>query len=307
MILKPADDKGRRLKLLEDLQQSAVLDFAQKKWLRTELMRLRKGIQGERDSAHYLDSYFKTSENHVVLHDLRFVLDGEVAQIDHLVINRGLGMYLVETKNYAGNLVINDHGEFTVEYDDVQFGIESPIEQSHRHGRILMRLLETLEIVGRTQKQPELFHVVMLHPKARIQRPIPKAFDTSNVIKADQFPSWHGQFVESKGVGTILKAALNMRSLDTIREWGEKLKRQHRPADLMAMPDFMRPNAVAAAQVAVSSTATPAKADDKTLEPTRRLICAHCGTKISFAEGKFCWNNPTRFNGMQYCREHQGG
>lgn len=36
MILKPVDDKGRRLKLLEDLQQSPVLDFTQKKWLRTE-------------------------------------------------------------------------------------------------------------------------------------------------------------------------------------------------------------------------------------------------------------------------------
>ena len=53
MILKPADDKSRRLNLLEDLQQSPMLDFAQKKWLRTELMRQRKGIQGERDSAHY--------------------------------------------------------------------------------------------------------------------------------------------------------------------------------------------------------------------------------------------------------------
>ena len=321
MILKPADDKGKRLKLLEDLQQSDVLDFAQKKWLRTELMRLRKGIQGEKDSAHYLDSYFKNSESHVVLHDLRFVLKGEVAQIDHLVINRGLGMYLVETKNYAGNLVINDHGEFTVEYDDVQFGIESPIEQSHRHGRILARLLELLEIVGRTQKQPELFHVVMLHPKARIQRPNAKAFDTSNVIKADQFPSWHGQFVESKGVGTILKAALNMRSLDTIREWGEKLKRQHRPADLMALPDFMQPRAKPAvvpraasatpASAAVPAhtsvlTPTPAPLPAATPEPARRLICTQCGAKISYAEGKFCWNNPRRFNGLQYCREHQG-
>ena len=306
MILKPADNKGRRLTLLEDLPQSAVLDFAQKKWLRTELMRLRKGIQGEKDSAHYLDSYFKNSENHVVLHDLRFVLDGEVAQIDHLIINRGLGMYLVETKNYAGNLVINDHGEFTVEYDDVQFGIESPIEQSHRHGRILERLLEKLEIVGRTQKQPELFHVVMLHPKARIQRPDAKAFDTNNVIKADQFPSWHGQFVESKGVGTLLKAALNLRSLDTIREWGEKLKRQHRPADLLALPDFMLPKVVAPAQAAISSVAAPAKPEERAPESARRLICTQCGVKISYAEGKFCWNNPTRFNGMQYCREHQG-
>lgn len=99
--------------------------------------------------------------------------------------------------------------------------------------------------MGRTQKQPELFHVVMLHPKARIQRPDAKAFDTNNVIKADQFPSWHGQFIESKGVGTILKAAFNMRSLETIREWGEKLKRQLRPADLMALLDFMQPKVMA--------------------------------------------------------------
>ena len=178
--------------------------------------------------------------------------------------------------------------------------------QSHRLGRILARLLETLEIVGRTQKQPELFHVVMLHPKARIQRPNAKAFDTNNVIKADQFPSWHGQFVESKGVGTILKAALNMRSLDTIREWGEKLIRQHHPANLMAMPDFMLPKVVAPAQVAISSVAAPAKPEVKTPEPTRRLICTKCGAKISYAEGKFCCNNPGRFNGMQYCRDHQG-
>ncbi|WP_427911606.1 nuclease-related domain-containing protein [Ramlibacter sp. MMS24-I3-19] len=88
MLIKKADDKGKRLSLLEDLQRSAVLDARQKQWLREELSRLRKGIQGERDSAYYLDQYFKDSENHVVLHDLRFVIDGDVAQIDHLVISR---------------------------------------------------------------------------------------------------------------------------------------------------------------------------------------------------------------------------
>jgi len=135
MLIKSADDKIKRLMLLEDLQRSHLLDMSQKKWLREELMRVKKGIQGERDSAHYLDSYFKGSENHAVLHDLRFIVEGDVAQIDHLVISRGGGIYLIETKNYAGNLVINDHGEFTVEYDDIRFGIASPIEQSHRHER----------------------------------------------------------------------------------------------------------------------------------------------------------------------------
>jgi hypothetical protein len=64
------------------------------------------------------------------LHDLRLVVDGDVAQIDHLIINRGIGMYLIETKNYKGNLIINDHGEFTFEYDNGdRYGIPSPLEQ----------------------------------------------------------------------------------------------------------------------------------------------------------------------------------
>ena len=55
MALKSADDKSKRLVLLEELQRSPALDLSQKKWLRDELMRTRRGIQGERESAHYLD------------------------------------------------------------------------------------------------------------------------------------------------------------------------------------------------------------------------------------------------------------
>jgi hypothetical protein len=321
MLLKSADDKSKRLALLEDLQRSPLLDSGQKQWLRDELMRVKKGIQGERESAHYLDHYFKDGDTHVVLHDLRFVVDGEVTQIDHLIFNRASGIYLLETKNYACNLVINEQGEFTAEYDHQRFGIPSPIEQSHRHERALCKLLERLEIVGRTQKQPDFHHVVMFHPKATIERPSSKVFDTSNVIKADQFPTWHKQFVESLGIGSVLKIALNMRGLDTIKEWGEKLKRQHRPEDLLSLPDFMRPreprNAVSMAAIsppASFANGAPIKsaakvpvpvASNQPEEPAKRLICAHCAAKISFAEGKFCWNNAKRFGGMAYCREHQ--
>ena len=333
MPLKSADDKSKRLQLLEELQRSALLDFQQKKWLREELMRQRKGIQGEKDSAFYLDQYFKNGENHVVVHDLRVKVDGDVAQIDHLVINRGNGIYLIETKNYAGNLVINDHGEFTVEYDDMRFGIPSPIEQSQRHERILQRLLEQLDIHPRTGGAMKFYHVVMLHPRATIARPSSRGFDTSNVIKADQFPSWHTQFVDKVfGIGLALKIAVNLRSLDTITEWGQKLVRQHRPDNLLKLPEFMQPKTSAAENPRSTATAmspstmtapagrgvstqSPARqalatanspvASDSTTEPAKRLICADCGTKITFAEGKFCWNNPNRFGGRQYCREHQ--
>ena len=324
MLLKSADDKSKRISLLEDLQRSPILDAYQKNWLRDELMRLKKGIQGEHESAYYIDQYFKDSENHVVLHDLRFVIDGEVTQIDHLIINKMSDFYLLETKNYACNLVINAQGEFTAEYENSRFGIPSPLEQSFRHERVLCKLLETLGIVGRTQKMPDFYHVVMLHPKAIIERPASKSFDTSHIIKADQFPSWHKSFVDKMGVGTLLKSALNMRSLDTIKERGEKLIRQHRPADLFALPDFMRPKQQSkpAAPASAFSAPTPVhrvqpvppvqpKAPPPNTiapiaeEPAKRLICAHCSAKITFPEGKFCWNNPRRFGGVAYCREHQ--
>lgn len=41
------------------------------------------------------------------------------------------------------------------------------------------------------------------------------------------------------------------------------------------------------------------------LTSTKRLICAECGQKISFAEGKYCRNQSERFGGRLYCRERQ--
>ena len=95
------------------------------------------------------------------MHDLRFVIDGEVTQIDHLILNQMVSVFLLETRNYACNLVINERGKFTA-----------------------------------------------------------------------------------------------------------------------------------------TASAPPA-------EPAKRLVCAQCDVKISFAEGKFCRNNAQRFGRLAYCREHQ--
>lgn len=335
MPLKAADDKSKRVKLLEDLQRVPSLSFSQKDWLRNELSNLKKGIAGERDAAYYIDHYFDKGGNHVVLHDLRFVVDGEVTQIDHLAIARGGNIYLMETKNYGCSLIINERGEFTAEYENSRFGIPSPIEQSLRHERGLRKLLERLEIGGRVQKQLDIHHVVMLHPKAIIERPPAKSFDTRNIIKADQFPSWHQSFVEKIGFGTVLMTGLNIRSLDTIKEWGEKLMRQHRPADLLALPDFMQPKAparfappaatpaaVRPAAAAVARPAPPVPAPAPVIAPRpvqaqapaprpvqhaaeNTSICAHCGVKLVPVVSDFCLARPQRFGGLAYCRPHQ--
>jgi hypothetical protein len=187
---------------------------------------------------------------------------------------------------------------------------------------VLSRLLDTLGISPRTGKGLLFHHVVLLHPKAIIERPAAAQFDTSMVIKADQFPSWHKKFADRNfGVVEFLKLASNIRSLDTIKEWGEKLIRQHRPADLLALPDFMKlseppkrqsaapiPELLPVARTVPSPALQAPKVEGAVSDgnATRKLVCAHCSCKINYQEGKFCWNNGPRFGGLQYCREHQG-
>lgn len=317
MLLKKADDKSKRLKLLEELQQSHLVDVRQREWLQQELDRFRKGIQGERDAAHYLDNYLGDGKNTVLIHDIRFVFEGETAQIDHLLINRLADIFLFETKNFSGNLRITDHGEFSVNYGKREFGIPSPLEQSRRHERIVKKLLARLEIAPRVGSQFTFHHVVLVDPKATITRPSPKALDTSMVIKADQFPAWHKKFAD-KDVGVLdaFMGLANLRSTDTVREWGEKLLRQHRPADLLNLPDFMLPTAPTHAPKPANETPAPfppapkvplgaSTSSSAPRAAPKTLVCAHCGNKITFPEGKFCWNNERRFGGLQYCREHQ--
>lgn len=291
MLIKSADDKSRRIALLESLLDAPQLSAEQKAWLQREAKNLRYGVQGERDAAHYIDNHFADAPNHAVIHDLRLEHEGQVAQIDHLVIARGFTLYLLETKNFSGNVQINDFGEFSVSYGPGKaFGIPSPLEQSRRHENILIKVLEQLGISGRIQRKPDFIHVVLIHPKGSIQRPDAKKYDASNVIKADQFASWREKNVEkSMSALQTLGAVLNLRSADTVREWADALVRLHRPADLLALPDFIQPRAVADDSGAIK----------------KRCICESCGAKISYAEAKFCWNNPQRFGGTQYCREHQ--
>ena len=323
MLIKSADDPTRRTHLLEVLRSSPRLARWQKDKLDEHLRRKKTGLQGERDAAHYIDTHLRDGENHAVLHDFRFEIDGFVAQIDHLIIGRGFHFYLLESKNFGGNLHINDLGEFTAEYGRERFGISSPLEQGRRHESMFVRLLDELGISGRFTRRPTIFHVVLLHPRAIITRPAAATFDTSMIIKADQFDTWRQKKVDSLGIATVLWMAANVASMETITEWGRTIAARHKPEDALALPDWLKPqpekarlpaparsavqkvDSIPCASVPPNSVApSPTIKTAPHVEP-RKLICATCGEKISFPEGKFCWNNEKRFGGVQFCREHQ--
>jgi hypothetical protein len=146
------------------------------------------------------------------------------------------------------------------------------------------------------------------------------------VIKADALPTWHQKWVDQEpSIKDAFAGLLSIRNADTIMDWADLLKRQHRPGNPLLLPEFMAPKAAAPVRAeeprpAYERAPAPAPktepdankmapvpslsaAPDESLK--KKLICVTCGTKISYPEGKFCWNNEKRFGGFQYCREHQ--
>lgn len=314
MLIKSPDDKKKRLRLLEELKNSNLLDERQKDWLRSEYRRMAPGVAGERDAAHYLDLSFSESKNHAILHDLRLEADGQTAQIDHLIVNRALTFYMLETKTYSGSLHINEQGEFMVEYSgERRYGIESPLEQSRRHETVLKKVLERLKITGRAGIATSFVHVVMMHPKAIIHRPSADKFDTSMVIKADQFATWHSNYIDKIGVASALVGVMNLHGRDTVNEWGNALKGEHRPTNPLELPDFMKPKVIVPIKPPTSPTVAevpkkiiqaqtqrPSLATDSSM-----LVCATCGKHLPQKVVKFCQDKATWFGGKLYCYDHQ--
>ena len=115
MIIKRIDSKQREIAELEKLLKVKITPY-QRFLIERELKAMRSGVYGERDSAYYIDFYFGNSRNWAVIHDLRLEHKEQVAQIDHLLINRSFDIYVLESKNYSYKLKISPEGEFHAYY-----------------------------------------------------------------------------------------------------------------------------------------------------------------------------------------------
>lgn len=302
MLIKSADDKSNRIALLEGWLMSTRLNQKQREWIVAELSNLRKGIQGERDAAFYIDSYYRDSENYAVIHDLRLVVNGDVAQIDHLLVNRLGHFYLLETKNYNANINITDHGEFSVSYgNEAPYGIQSPIEQSRRHGKVLTTLLDQLKIHPRLGFERQLHHVVLIDPKGLINRSNSPQFDSSMVIKSDQFKSWHEKHI-NKVVNPVsfipLLAQFKLKS--SVEELAKLLVNHHQPANQLYLPEWLKPSNK---QLTINEEKSIKQAVPEA--PKSNYFCAKCKCAISTPVFNFSMNNKQRFGGRAYCMEHQ--
>jgi len=48
----------------------------------------------------------------MLLHDIRLEVNGRVAQIDHILLDRTLVAYILETKHFNAGIKTNEQGKF---------------------------------------------------------------------------------------------------------------------------------------------------------------------------------------------------
>jgi Nuclease-related domain len=107
--IQPADDKQPQLDALAMLLERPDVDAPTRRRIEQEIGQVRAGAAGERDAAYEIEFHSADNVNRVTIHDLQLEVGGRVAQIDHLLLNRLLDTWVLESKHFAEGVSINDH------------------------------------------------------------------------------------------------------------------------------------------------------------------------------------------------------
>ncbi|MBK4736503.1 nuclease-related domain-containing protein [Noviherbaspirillum pedocola] len=223
MLCKKPDDKQAAVAVLENLLARAGSN--KKAAIERELHIMRAGIKGEREAAYLIDFHLKDSRKTAVLHDLRLQLDdGRVAQIDHLLIHQTYRFYVLETKHFSHGVKITDEGEFLRwnDWKKTYEGMPSPIEQNERHVLVLKKALAMMGL-----PEPAVESMILVAPQARIDRS--KKFNSSMVIKADQFLTAYQKNLDSANVLSMISGLVRTTFSESLVDISRKLLRMHRP------------------------------------------------------------------------------
>jgi hypothetical protein len=323
MLIKPADDRTPDLQALQALAARPDVQSDLRSRIEQEIRNIQSGIRGEQEAAYEIEFHYGQSRNWMSIHDLRLECEGRVAQIDHLLINRVLEVYVCESKRFAEGVAINEQGEFTAFFNGRAYGVPSPLEQNHRHIAVLESVFKTGQVplpkrLGLTIK-PTMIGLVLVSKSSRISRPKGKIDGLDAVLKNDQLKARIDKVIDADN--NPLGFAKLIGS-DTLEEVARSLASQHRPIRIDWAAKFGLPpvapaarpprRAVTFAQIGAGTTRVPRPAAS-TPEPQGRgvedkkskLVCAECGCAVSNAVARFCGVNKPRFGGLVYCMDCQ--
>lgn len=315
MIIKQADDKLPEIRELQALLVHAEADANTKKCIEQQIRNIQAGVQGEQEAAYEMRVHWGESQNWMIIHDLRIEHNGLVAQIDHLLMNRFLEIWVCESKSFSEGIGINEYGEFSAFFGGKPYEVASPIEQNKKHMLILQRLFDSGRVKLPTRlglsRKPTLAGLVLVSKKARISRPKEKIDELACIVKNDQLFSLIDKKMNDSNLALIAK----LIGQDTLEELAKTLAQEHRPAQFNWAAKFgltasgsltQTADREAASHSTAESTHSAAKPIElATQEAKQKLICNACGVSLTYNVAKFCWFNKSRFSGNIYCMRCQ--
>ena len=225
MVIKNADDRSEDIAALTVLLTEPGLTNRQKSAIEQEIRNMAKGAWGEQQAAYYLNFHFDGSKNSILLHDLRFVFsDGKTAQIDHLLINRFLDIYVLESKNW-NSLTVDETGGCNVWEGRRPIGVASPLEQVRRHTKVLERAFQIDEQLRTLAPRQEFKPRVLLATECHLKAPHHREW----YIKADAFHSTWKKEIDNEPILKTVLSARRFVSRETLMKIGTILMEIHNP------------------------------------------------------------------------------
>ena len=318
MIIKEADEKTSALAALKGLLSRNDCRSDIKKRIEKEIRNIQAGIRGEQEAAYEMKVHWGESKNWMAIHDLRIEYGGLVAQIDHLLINRFLEIWVCESKHFSEGIGINEHGEFAAFFGGKPYGVPSPIEQNAKHILILKKLFDSGAVklptrLGFTIK-PDLKSLVLVSKGARISRPRAKIEGMEAIIKNDQIFKFIDKAIDQSNNPLLMAKVIGQDTLEALArdiatlhkpisfDWTAKFgMSKESPAKPEPAPEPLK----AETYVPILKAAQPAAEQEH--KPKQKLICHSCGAAVGYNVAKFCWFNKPKFGGNIYCMECQKG
>ncbi|MBJ6725002.1 nuclease-related domain-containing protein [Geomesophilobacter sediminis] len=226
MLLKHRD--GRQA-LIREIDRILTLPLTLEQ--RVQIERDRESLetleQQEARIAKALDFHYKDAMNWAIIHDLRLERYDDVAEMDHVVINRFLDVYVLDTKYYHYGMKVTEEGEFFLWEGKDYRPVDSPLTLNQMNIDVLRQSVGERDLGPRRLDFPvpvKYRNVLIFDPASNLVKPQAAAIDLTAVLKSDEF-------VPKAEMSTANKAAVDaskMVSYDVLREFGEKLVRLHR-------------------------------------------------------------------------------
>lgn len=305
MILKHFERNDPNIAQLEALLKTAPAHARPK--IQDELSMMKVGHRAERETAYILDFCFGYSDKYIVMHGLRLELNGRVAQIDHLVITQGYGVYILETKSLSGTVRVQADGTFARKFrlQDDYVPISSPIEQVTRHRLLLEELFKHHIEAPRAlfiKVMPRYYPVIILHNTSKFY-PHPST-KMPNVMNKDMIRSF------------IINNVKNERPLalkpSTLWRIGAGILAFHvdKRYDYSGRFGISQPKAdsggEAFSQIATYTRAMPiARTAYTTPEENAasqdKQQCEDCGCQLTMREVRYCWFEHTKLKSKLVC------